>query len=102
MTNPTPPSGYVVEEVDLTLIELCRACQAPEETVRAWVIEGVIEPKGTRPDEWRFSGGALQRARRAMTLARDLDINVAGVALVLDLLDEIAELRARIERLQSE
>jgi chaperone modulatory protein CbpM len=31
-------------------------------------------------------------------LSRDLEINPAGVALALDLLDQIAALRARLQR----
>ncbi len=48
--------------------------------------------------QWRFSGSALQRARTAMRLQRDLGINLAGVALAMDLLDEIEELRGRLRR----
>jgi chaperone modulatory protein CbpM len=35
-----------------------------------------------------------------MHLQRDLDINVAGAALVLDLLDELESLRARLRRFE--
>ena len=52
------------------------------------------------PDEgeagWRFSGAALARTRTAARLARDLGVNVPGVALALELLDEIAALRERL------
>jgi chaperone modulatory protein CbpM len=43
--------------------------------------------------EWHFSGAALRRARVAVRLERDLELNLAGVALALDLLDELAQLR---------
>jgi chaperone modulatory protein CbpM len=45
-----------------------------------------------------FSGCALLRARAALRLVRDLEVSVAGAALVLDLLDEIETLRARLRR----
>ena len=92
--------GTVVEEqVQLTLVELCQACSAEQEHVQAWVVEGVLEPVGGSPQEWRFSGESLRRARLALRLSRDLEINPSGVALALDLLDEIAALRARLQRL---
>jgi chaperone modulatory protein CbpM len=92
--------GPVVEEqVQLTLVELCQACSAEEEHVTAWVFEGVLEPVGEAPEEWRFGGESLRRARLALRLSRDLEINPPGVALALDLLDEIAELRARLQRI---
>jgi chaperone modulatory protein CbpM len=99
-TNMTLIEGRVVEEqVQLTLIELCQACSAEEEHVLTWVFEGVLEPAGNSPQDWRFGGESLRRARLALRLSRDLEINAAGVALALDLLDEIAVLRARLQRL---
>lgn len=92
--------GVVVEEdLHLTLVELCQACSAEVEQVSAWVHEGALEPTGASPAEWRFSGESLRRARLAQRLSRDLELNPPGVALALDLLDEIAELRARLQRI---
>jgi chaperone modulatory protein CbpM len=89
----------VVEEtVHLTLVELCQACSAEEDHVVAWVLEGVLEPRGESQKDWLFSGESLRRARLALRLWRDLEINPPGVALVLDLLDEIAALRVRLIR----
>ena len=101
--NQDPSSvlaGPVVEEeIHLTLIELCRVCRVPEEQVRDWVGEGMLEPIGGSPPEWRFAGAALRRTRLATRLARDLEINTSGIALALDLLDEIEALRARLLRM---
>ena len=88
----------VEEEVRFTLVELCQACSTEEEHVLTWVFEGVLEPAGDSPQDWRFSGESLRRARMALRLSRDLEINPPGVALALDLLDEIAALRARLQR----
>ncbi|MCX7148306.1 MAG: MerR family transcriptional regulator [Rhodocyclales bacterium] len=88
----------VEEEVHLTLVELCQACSAAEEHVLAWVFEGALEPVGESPQDWRFTGDSLRRARLALRLTRDLEINPPGVALALDLLDEIADLRVRLQR----
>jgi chaperone modulatory protein CbpM len=91
--------GAVVEEqLHLTLGELCQACSAEQEHVLNWVLEGVLEPIGESPQNWRFAGESLRRARTALRLSRDLEINPAGVALALDLLDQIAMLRARLQR----
>ncbi len=88
----------VEDDVPLSLAELCRACRVAEEQVRVWVVEGVLEPVGGSPPEWCFEGPALRRARLALALTRELEINPPGVALALDLLDEIAALRARLRR----
>lgn len=89
----------VEEEIHLTLVELCRVCAVPQEQVLGWVGEGVLEPIGESPQEWRFTGTSLHRTRVATRLARDFELNTSGVALALDLLDEIESLRARLRRL---
>lgn len=115
-----PVEGPVVEEqIEFTLVELSRACDADEEQITTLIVEGVIEPiaaadpaeaaRGGRladptvlhamRAQWRFSGSALRRARLAMRLARDLEVNPPGVALAIDLIEEIDALRARLHRL---
>lgn len=100
--SPIYPSSFefavVEEDLQLTLAELCRACRAPEAQIHLWVIEGVLDPIGATPHEWRFAGASLRRARLAWRLTQDLDVNPPGVALALDLLDEIAALRAGLRR----
>ena len=91
-------TSVVEEDLHLSLFELCRAIQAPEDQVRVWVVEGVLEPVGDSPQQWRFKGPALRRARLALSLTRELEINPPGVALALDLMDEIAALTARLRR----
>lgn len=55
--NMTLIEGTIVEEeVLLTLVELCQACNAKVEHVQEWVFEGVLEPIGESPHEWRFKG----------------------------------------------
>lgn len=91
--------GQIVDEgVEFTLVELSQASGASEDELKLWVSEGLFEPTGTQPQEWRFSGTALRRVRTATRLARDLQINPPGIALALDLLDEIDALRARVKR----
>jgi chaperone modulatory protein CbpM len=89
----------VEEEIHLTLVELCRVCKVPEDEVRRWVGEGALAPIGDAPEEWRFAGASLRRTRVATRLARDFELNPPGVALALDLLDEIEALRAHLRRL---
>jgi chaperone modulatory protein CbpM len=91
--------GVIVEEeIRFTLHDLSRACRVDVAQVVTLVEEGVLEPAGSGPDDWRFAGPSLRRARAALRLNRDLELGVAGTALVLDLLDEIESLRARLRR----
>lgn len=86
------------EQVQLTLRDLCNACSQHADWIIDLVEEGILEPVGREQAQWRFPASSLQRARIALHLQRDLEINLAGVALALDLLDEIEGLRARLLR----
>ena len=107
-SNPTLLHAVLVEdEVQFTLVELSRACRVDSTQLVAFVEEGVLAPlagvgalavRRDDPQGWRFSGVALRRARAALRLARDLELNAPAVAVVLDLLDQIEALRARLPR----
>jgi chaperone modulatory protein CbpM len=105
MDTPSPASHDRVEAViveqhlHFTLTDLGRACRAGQEELLPLVEEGVLQPEGHGPEDWLFGGLALQRARAALRLSRELELNPAGTALVLDLLDEVGTLRARLRRL---
>jgi chaperone modulatory protein CbpM len=97
-TNITWIEGSVIEnEVHMTMVELSHASRTPEELIMSWVSEGVLSPSGSTPQDWRFSGDSLRRAKTAAHLTHDLELNVPGVALALELLDEIAQLRTRLQ-----
>lgn len=94
-------SGVIVgDEIELTITDLCAACELSSERVLELVEEGVIEPLGDEPTQWRFRGLSIRRVRRAQRLARDLGVNDAGAALALDLLEELERLRARLRLLE--
>lgn len=87
-------SGTVLDEtVVFTTGELCRLCGLTAEDIIDMVAEGIAEPAGRRPIEWRFSGTAVVRIKRTIHLQRDLGVNLPGAALVLDLLEELEALR---------
>jgi chaperone modulatory protein CbpM len=91
--------GIVIEEhTELTLIDVSGACAVEIDSIVALVEEGVVEPVGAEPALWRFSGAQLRRAATALRLQRDLGVNPAGVALALDLLDEIERLRRQVQQ----
>ena len=92
----------VIIDVDsgLTLPQLCRVCAVPADYVIELVEEGLIQPSGEEMTQWNFPGLSIQRIRKARRLQVDLGINLAGVAVILQLLDEVDHLRLRIKDLQ--
>jgi chaperone modulatory protein CbpM len=95
-------SGDLIDEdVEMTLEQLCRACELSEEQIIELVEQGIIDPLGPEPAEWRFVSVSLRRVRITRNLQRDLGVNAPGAALALELLEEIEELRARLRRLET-
>ena len=92
-------TGTVIEEDSLTLGQLCHACGVHADWIIGLIEEGIIEPQGEDMRLWRFSGASLLRARTALRIQRDLEVNLAGIGLVLDLMEEIESLRAHIKTL---
>ena len=96
-THITWIEGSIVEhDVHMTMVELAQATQTPEDLIMAWVSEGVLSPAGASPEDWRFSGNSLQRAKTAARLMHDLELNLPGVALALNLLEELDQLRSQL------
>ena len=60
---------------------------------KKFIHEGIVEPIGTDPHRWVFTGISVSRARLALRLRRDLGVNTAGAALALELLSELRTLR---------
>ncbi len=96
-THITWIEGSIVEhDVHMTIVELAQATQTPEDLIMAWVSEGVLSPAGASPQDWRFSGNSLQRAKTAARLMHDLELNLPGVALAINLLEELDLLRSQL------
>jgi chaperone modulatory protein CbpM len=93
------PGAIFEESAVLTVRDLSRMCAVDERHIVEFVDEGVLTAIEVTAAEWHFSGAALRRARLALRLERDLELNLAGVALALELMDELEllrrELRAR-------
>ena len=88
------------EQVFYSLREVCHVCGSQSEWVVELVEQGILQPTGAAREDWRFPGNSLHTAMRAHRLQRDLGLNLAGVALALELLDEIEALRSRIGALE--
>ena len=87
----------VEEDVPMSLAELCRACGTERELVVQLVEHGVVEPQGAGPQAWVFAGASLQRTRVALRLLHDLELNLPGAALAVDLLDQIGRLQRALQ-----
>lgn len=79
-------------DIQLTFNEIVRACDNEREWVVGVIEEEIISVSG-RPDDAVFSGFQLARIRRARRISRDFEASIPATALIMQLLDELENLR---------
>ena len=86
----------------LSMHEVTTSFGTSTETVLEIVNEGIIPIRQNNDDyeEWKFDDEACRRIRMVLQLNRDLGVNVAGAALVLELLNEIDHLHSLLGHLE--
>lgn len=97
--------GVLLEDSALSLQELARACAVEPDWVVRHVETGVLLQDGPAPvqlEAWRFTSVDLVRARRLREVETVFDANAELAALVVDLSEEVARLRRRLQVLGAE
>jgi chaperone modulatory protein CbpM len=84
------------EAEQVTREELARLCRVDVSWIDQLIAHGVIAP--AQQTTMYFSAVTITTIRKARRLEQDFALNVSGVALALDLLEEIERLRAEVKR----
>ena len=63
--------------------------------------ESIVAPDAAEP-EARYSDSTLERIRIASELVRELEVNLAGAAVILHMREELTDLRRRVAELLTE
>lgn len=87
-------------ETPLTLQEICDIFDLAPGMIDELIQYDVITPKGQSSELWLFDLNHLLRIKTALRLQRDLEVNLAGAAVILNLLEELKELRAHSDMLE--
>ena len=85
----------------VTLVDLCHITLRSSATIITIVEYGIVEPRGDSPENWRFNAAMIAEIHKALRLHDDLDIDWAGIALAIDLIDEVERLRESNRALQN-
>lgn len=72
------------------------------QTLRYYERLGLIKPHRTSGNQRVFSRRDVERVRRLRSLMDDLGVNLAGVEVVMKLLDRLQENGAEMQRLKAE
>ena len=71
-------------------------------TLRYYERIGIIEPYRSRGNIRLYSDRDIARLRRVKTLMEDLGINLAGVEVILRMLERMNELQNRLEEMEAD
>ncbi|TET67953.1 MAG: MerR family transcriptional regulator [Dehalococcoidia bacterium] len=71
-------------------------------TLRYYERIGVIEPKRSQGNIRLYSEGDIVLLRRVKTLVEDMGVNLAGVEVILRLMQRMNEMQNELEKLASE
>lgn len=80
-----------LNDIVLSLDELVSACGQDHQWVLALIEENIIEYDAA--ERQQFTGYQLTTVRRASRLSRDFEASVPAIGLILELLDEVEQLR---------
>lgn len=86
----------------LGMHEVCQTVAIPADLLIEIVEHGIIDPPGRGPETWQFDQHALITCRRAARLQRELELEWSGIALALQLLDDLEQVRRENRQLKSQ
>ena len=87
----------------LSFEELCHSANINKETMLELVQHDIAIPiTGAKPQQWLFHVTCVMKVKKAARLNHDLDIDWADVCLVLNLLEEIDNLKSENEKLKQQ
>jgi len=72
------------------------------QTLRYYERAGLVEPSRSGGNKRLYSHRDIERLRQIKTLVDDLGVNLAGVEVILRMLDHIAEMEQLIKELEAE
>jgi MerR family transcriptional regulator, heat shock protein HspR len=84
----------------LTLEQLSESTELHPALVEKFMQHGLIEPAADQAPGLLFPISCIERLRRIIRLRRDLRVNLAGVAVILEMREHIEELQKELERLR--
>jgi chaperone modulatory protein CbpM len=93
--------GVLIEETTtISFVEVCRKYNIPKELLSEMVEQGLFPNQPNEPEKITLSQKELRRIESAFRLHRDLGINLPGVALALELLEEMEKMHQELDILR--
>jgi len=91
----------LMKEGLLSIDDLAEICSLHPDLILRFREIGLITPAVELFDEPYFSNDTIMRLKKIYRLRRDLGVNLIGIEIILNLLDEMEDLRREIRYLRS-
>lgn len=91
---------FLDEGTKMSFIDVCQTCDISEELLFEMIEHGLFTHQIIDYKDVQVEQKSLARIQAARRLQQDLDINLPGVVLVLELLDELAQIQMELTILQ--
>ena len=101
MDDKTIVTGVLLDEnTTISIVEVCRSCRISEDELLEMIEHGLFELKIGHPKDMGVDHNVFRRIQSARRMQHDLGINLPGVVLVLELLDELERVHNELNILQ--
>lgn len=102
MSEPTARTGRRAGKKYVMISVVAEQLQIHPQTIRLYEREGLITPTRSAGNTRLYDEDSIRRLETILTLTRDMGVNLAGVEVILNLKDQLEEMRAEFERMTAE
>lgn len=99
MADKKTIEGLIFEK-KLTFIEVCNDLHVSKKFVIDLIEHGLLEQNVDDVEKLSFDEELIQKIMKAQKFHEQLNVNTPGVLVILDLLDELEEVRSELEILK--
>jgi chaperone modulatory protein CbpM len=101
MADQTIVAGVLMDEnTTISFVEVCQKCNISEDMLLDMMEHGLFSSVQSRLKTLDVDRHTFVRIQSACRLQQDLGINTPGVVLVMELLDELEQVREKLNILQ--
>lgn len=93
-------SGLIMGEKKISFIQVCKIYHISEKWLSELLEYGLIESSEKKLSDLTFDEHLLAKVQKAHRFYEDLDVNIPGVLVILDLLEELDKTKKELDILQ--
>lgn len=101
MNKKTVVTGVLIDEnAKISFLEVCEQFDLSKDMIQEMIEHGFFEEHPLQKNDALIDQRTLDRIHSAQRLGQDLGINIPGIVLVLELLDELEQMKNELHILR--